>query len=200
MAGLVIASLLLTGLDLGWIAQAHRHEAAAALLAGAVPLQTASFLFALPARDGAAATATALLAASWACTGVVYAMSAPGSTSDALGITLLATGGLLLLVTPAQAIGKPLAAVAYGLAGARFVVTGVYELSAKPGWQDATGAIGLAVAAVAAYAVVALTLEDVRDQPVLPTFRRGRGRQAMAASAQAQLDGVAHEPGVRQQL
>jgi hypothetical protein len=200
LAGLAIASLLFTGLDFGWVPQAQRHELAATILAAAVPLETVAFLFALVARDGAAASAVALLAAAWGSIGVVHAMSPPGSTSDALGLALLAIGALLLLSTPAQALGKPLAAAAFGLAGARFVLTGLHELTARGGWQDASGAVGLAVVAVAAYAIVAFELEDAKDQPVLPTFRRGRGRNALAAPAEAQLDGVAHEPGVRQQL
>jgi succinate-acetate transporter protein len=199
-AGLAVASFLLTGVDLGWVAETERHHVAAALLAGALPLQTTSFLFALPARDGASATATALLAAAWASVGVNYAMSAPGTTSGALGLALLALGALLILSAAVQAFGKPLAAVAYALAGTRFVLTGIHELTQGHGWQDASGAVGLAIVAVAAYAVVAFELEDALDRPLLPTFRRGRGRRALAAPAEDQLGGLDHEPGVRQQL
>jgi succinate-acetate transporter protein len=197
-AGLAIASLLLSGLDLGWVPQTQRHALAAAILAGALPLQTASLVFALPARDGAAATATGLQAAAWASIGVIHALTPPGSTSAALGLGLLAIGPLLMLSAPAQAFGKPLVAFVFALAGARFVLTGIYELSAASGWQDASGAVGLAVVAVAAYCIAAFELEAARDRPVLPTLRRGRG--VVAEPLDAQLEGLAHEPGVRRQL
>jgi hypothetical protein len=199
-AGLAVASLLVGGFDLGWISPTQRHQVAAAILVGAVPLQLVSFLFALPARDGAAAAATSLLASGWAATGVVWLMSPPAATSPALGLALVAIGGLLVLSAPAQAIGKPLAAFAYTLAGARFVIGGIYELTAIGGWQDVSGAVGLAVVVVAAYTVVALELEDAKDTPLLPTFRRGRGRMAVAAASEEQVDGLPHEAGVRAQL
>jgi hypothetical protein len=107
---------------------------------------------------------------------------------------------MLVLSAPAQAIGKPLAAFVYALAGARFVISGIYELSAVSGWQDASGAVGLAVVVAAAYTVVALELEDAKDTPLLPTFRRGRGRSALVAPAPEQVDGLPHEAGVRAQL
>src|SRR3954447_17814194 len=127
-AGLAVASLLLTGVDLGWVAHAQRHHIAAAVLAGVLPLQTILPVRAA-ARDGATATATALLAAGWASVGVNYAMSAPGTRSGALGLALLALGGLLVLSATVQALGKPLAAAAYALAGTRFLLSGAYQLS-----------------------------------------------------------------------
>jgi hypothetical protein len=82
----------------------------------------------------------------------------------------------------------------------RFGVSGVYELTGSDGWQDAAGAIGLAVAAGAVYLVWALSLEDARDRTTLPMMRRGRGKVAVEARGVRQLDGIEHEPGVRVQL
>jgi succinate-acetate transporter protein len=200
LTGLAVASLVLSGFELGWVGDSERQTVAAVLLVAAVPLQLLSSVFALLARDGAAAGATGMMAAAWASTGVVYATTTPGTTSGALGLVLLALGALLAGTVPAQALGKPLLAAVVALAGARFVVNGVYELSAAGAWREVSGALGFAVAAVAAYAVVALELEDARDRPVLPTFRRGVGRRSVSADLDAQVAGVEHEPGVRRQL
>ncbi len=200
LTGLAIASLVFSGVDLGWIPTAQAHDAAVAVLAGALPLQTLACLFAFPARDGPTAGANALLAATWAAFCLVQLDSPAGAISGALGLQLTVAGSLLIGMAAAQALGKPLVAAAIALAGARFVLTGVYELGGATEWQDAAGALGLAVAAVAAYAVVALELEDALDREVLPTFRRGQGQRALEASETAQLEHVEHEPGVRRQL
>ncbi len=200
LTGLAIASLVFSGVDLGWIAVDQGHDAAEAVLVGALPLQTLACLFAFPARDGPTAASNALLAATWGAYCVVRLGSTEGATSPALGLQLIVAGSLLIGMAVAQGLGKPLIGAAVALAGGRFIVTGVHELTGGTGWQNAAGAVGLAVAALAAYAVVAHELEDARDREVLPTFRRGRGRRALEADEASQLDGVEHEAGVRGQL
>jgi hypothetical protein len=190
LAGLAIASLLSTGLDLGWIPVAQSHEMGLLLLVTVVPIQLLACAFAFPARDGAAASTIGILAATWAAYGIVKATSSPGSTSGALGLVLLMAAGLLAGAALSQGMGKALPGLVIALAAARFAASGIYELTAGAGWQDLAGAIGLAVAAGALYVVWALELEDARDRSVLPLLRRGRG----------QLDGVEHEAGVRAQL
>jgi succinate-acetate transporter protein len=199
-AGLVIASLVLSGLELGWVGEVHRHEVGMLILVTAVPMQAVAALMSYPSRDGATAGGCGLLAAGWACTGLLNLTAAPGVTSTALGLALVAVGGLLLASVPVQAIGRVLVALVIGLAGLRFVLTAIYQLSAVRSWQHAAGIVGLVVVAAATYAVVALELEDALDRAVLPTLRRGRGRRAIAGPASAQLDGLEHEAGVRQQL
>jgi hypothetical protein len=54
------------------------------------------------------------------------------------------------------------------------------------------------VIAGAAYCALAFALEDQQRRPVLPTFRRGRGRAAVFGPAAEALDDVLHDPGVRQ--
>jgi hypothetical protein len=46
--------------------------------------------------------------------------------------------------------------------------------------------------------VLAFELEGQQRRPVLPTFRRGRGRAAMVGAADAALDDYLHDAGVRQ--
>jgi hypothetical protein len=196
LAGLVIASLVLSGLDLGWVPPAEGKVVGIMLLAAPVPLQLLGCAFALPARDGAAATSMGLLAVSWIATGLVRLLSAPGATSDPLGLVLLATGTLLAGAALAQTTGKPLAGLALGLAAARLLCSAVYELTDAGGWQTLSGIVGLGVVAATAYLVVALLLEDAQDRTVLPTFRRGRARLASAE----RVDGATREAGVRPQL
>jgi succinate-acetate transporter protein len=194
LAGLVIASLVLSGLDLGWVPVTQSRVTGIMLLTGAVPLQLLGCAFALPARDGAAATSMGLLCVSWISTGLVRLLSAPGSTSDPLGLVLLATGTLLAGAALAQVAGKPLAGLALGLAAARLVLSALYELTHASAWQTGSGIVGLAVVATTAYLVIALQMEDAQDDPVLPTFRRGR------AELSADGDGAVREAGVRPQL
>jgi succinate-acetate transporter protein len=194
LAGLVIASLILSGLDLGWVPIAQSKVIGIVLLTGAVPLQLLACAFALPARDGAAATSMGLLCVSWISMGVVRLLSVPGSTSDPLGLVLLATGTLLAGAALAQAAGKPLAGLALGLAAARLILSALYELTHAGGWQTVSGIVGLAVVATTAYLVIALQMEDAQDRPVLPTFRRGR------AELSGHADGAVREAGVRPQL
>jgi uncharacterized protein len=200
LAGLTIASLLVTGLDVGWIPVAESRQVGFLLLVTAVPLQAVAAAVSFPARDGAAAASMGVLSATWAATGLAHLTSPPGSTSTALGLVQLASAALLLTSATTQATGKLLTAVVVGLAAVRFAFTGLYELRASGRWQNASGAVGIAVAALALYAVWALQLEDERDSGILPTLRRGRGKYAMTADGGAQLEGVEHEAGVRQQL
>jgi succinate-acetate transporter protein len=163
LAGLVVASLVVSGLDLGWVPVSQSKVVGIMLLTGAVPLQLLGCAFALPARDGAAATSMGLLAVSWISMGLVRLLSAPGSTSDPLGLVLLATGTLLAGAALAQVAGKPPAALALGLAAVRLVLSALYELTHASGWQTVSGIVGLAVVATTAYLVTALAVDEARD-------------------------------------
>lgn len=87
-----------------------------------------------------------------------------------------------------------------GLAATRFAVTGIYEITGSPAWKLAAGVTGLVVAAAAFYAATGFELEDAKRRTVLPLLRRGSGRLALRGCVADQLDGVAHETGVREQL
>ena len=85
-------------------------------------------------------------------------------------------------------------------AGLRFVVTGLYQLTAAEAWEDTAGVIGLCLAALALYAAYAAELEDVLRRPVLPLGRRGAGARAVETPYAEQIADVGREPGVRRQL
>jgi uncharacterized protein len=198
MSGLAVASLLQSGLDLRWIAVSQSTQVGLIMLAVPFVLQLLACVFSFLARDGAGGAQLGVLATTWAGLGLVHIVSTPGSRSGALGLLLLASGGMLLLSGFAVTSGKPLPGLVFFVAALRFGLAGIYELGAGTPWRDAAGIAGLVVLGLASYSVLAFELEGQKRHPVLPTFRRGRGAVAMSDGIGAQLDGVAHEAGVRQ--
>lgn len=200
LAGLTIASLVLSGLELSWVPASAGHDVGILVLVSGAGMQAVACVFAFLARDGAAGSALGILSSTWTGIGLIHLVAAPGSTTPPLGLLLLAAGALLLCGSSAVGMSKAVPALAIGLTGLRFVLTGIYELSANGTWQDVSGIVGLVVTAVAGYAVWALMLEDARDRPLLPVGRHGQGRAAIAGSFDEQVAGLAHEAGVRRQL
>jgi succinate-acetate transporter protein len=198
MARLVIASLVDSGLELHWIAVSQARQVGLILISVPFVLQLIACLFSYLARDGAAGAALGVLACTWLAMGLIHLVSVPEAVSGALGLLLLAAAGALALSAAAAARGKPLPALVFVLAAIRFALAAVYQLSAVSVWQSVSGIVGLVVTGLAAYCVLAFELEGQSRAPVLPTFRRGRGATAVRGGADAQLDGVAHEAGVRQ--
>lgn len=198
MSGLAIASLVQSGLDLHWLPVTQGHDVGLILIAVPFILQLLACVFSYLARDGATGAAVGVLSVSWLALGLLHLTSAPGSRSGALGLLLLTAGTMLWLSALASMSAKPLPGCVFTLAGLRFLVAGVYELGAPSAWQDAAGIIGLVICATAGYCVIAFELEDQKHQPILPTFRRGRGRAAVLGDPAERIDGVSNEAGVRQ--
>jgi succinate-acetate transporter protein len=197
MSGLAIASLVQGGLDLRWIATPETHHVGLILIAVPFVLQLLASFFSYLARDGASGAALGVLSVSWLGLGLIHLTSTPGSKSGAVGLMLLASGGVLVLSACAIGSTKPLPGLVFALTAARFVVSGVYELGAGSFWVHLAGVLSLVVLAGAAYSVLAFELEDQRHREVLPTFRRGPARAAIYNDARTQLDGVVNEAGVR---
>jgi succinate-acetate transporter protein len=198
MSGLAVGSLVQSGLDLGWIAQAQVTQVGLILIAIPFVLQLVACVVAYLARDGAAGAALGVLSGTWLAIGLVHVIAVPGQRSGAMGLMMLASAGTLTLSSIAVAVAKPLPAGLFLIVAARFALGGVYELGGPDFWRDAAGVIGLLITAVAAYSVLAFELEGQRHAPVLPTFRRGRGHQATTAGIIEQIEEIANEPGVRQ--
>jgi hypothetical protein len=198
MAGLSIASLVESGFALHWIARSQVHAVGLILISVPFVLQLIACVFSYLARDGATGAALGTLAGTWLGMGLIHLSSAPGSRSGALGLLLLAAGGVLLLSATAVSLPKPLVGLVYGLAATRFILTGIYQLGGASTWNSAAGIVGLVVLGLAAYSVLAFDLEGEMHRPVLPTLRRGRGRDAVSDGAGRAIDGVIAEPGVRQ--
>lgn len=198
--GLAAATFVYAGFQLGWVSEAERDLVGAILLAVPVPLQATGSVLAFLARDGATGTALGLLSVSWLSIGLVLILSPTGSTSDALGLLLLASAAALAASSAVTALSKLVPALVVLLTAVRFALGGVYELGGGEGWQDATAAVGLALAALALYAASANELEDAEGPGVLPLGRRGPGKEALDGSLGDQLRGLEHEGGVRKRL
>ena len=198
--GLAAATFVTSGLQVGWVEPAEGKQVALCILAFTVPLQFTASLFGFLARDGVAATGMGLLSGIWAALSLVTLTGKPGSTSDALGLFLLVAGPALWAPASAALASKRVVALVLATAGLRFLITGLYQLTANEAWENTAGVIGLVLAAIAIYAAYAAEFEDVLKRPVLPLGRRGKGELAVKGTYADQIARVANEPGVRQQL
>lgn len=198
--GLAAATFVMSGLQLGWVEPTEGRQVALCILAFTVPLQFTASLFGFLARDGVAATGMGLLSGVWAALSLVTLTGKPGSTSDALGLFLLVAGPALWAPASAALASKRVVALVLATAGLRFLITGLYQLTANEAWENTAGVIGLVLAAIAIYAAYAAEFEDVLKRPVLPLGRRGKGELAVKGTYADQIARVANEPGVRQQL
>jgi uncharacterized protein len=199
-SGLAAATFVLSGLQLGWVEQQEGTQVALCILAFTVPLQLVASVFGFLARDGVAATGMGLLSGIWATIGLVTITGEPGSTSDALGLFLLIAGLAIWAPAASAASSKLVPSLVLATAGLRFILTGLYQLTAAEGWEEAAGVIGLCLAGIALYAAYATEVEDVLRRPLLPLGRRGEGALAVDAPYAEQIADVANEPGVRRQL
>ncbi len=198
--GLAGATLTDAGLQLGWFSDLERHQAALIILIVAPIPQLIASIFGFLARDPIAATGMGWLGASWLAYGATLLTTPDGATVGALGVFLLVSAGGLAVSATEAATGKLVPAAVMATTATRFALSGIYELSGANGWQDAAGWVGVALCGLALYAVAALALEDLRDQPVLPTGRRAAGLEALQDGFDAQVSRVANEAGVRRQL
>jgi succinate-acetate transporter protein len=173
--GLAAASLVVSGLELGWISTSQRIFVGVVIVAFPVSLQLVASVLSFLSRDAATASGLGVLATTWLAIGAVFIISPPGSTSGALGLLLLVSAVALTLSGVAGTLNKLVPAAVLIVSGARFAATGVYELSALEPWQDAAGAIGLGLTALALYTAFALELEDAKGQhgPAAAATRSG---------------------------
>jgi uncharacterized protein len=197
---LAAGTLLLSGLQLGWLDTENGQTVALALLAFVVPLQLLASIFGFLARDIVAATGMGVLSGTWLTTSLTMLTNPPGSTNDALGLLLLFA--LVALLIPASAAWSAKLIPAAVLTGAalRFGATGMYELTASPTWEDIAGGVGLVLCAFALYAALAMALEDAKLHTVLPLLRRGLGRDSIEGNRGDRVADLAREAGVREQL
>jgi uncharacterized protein len=141
-----------------------------------------------------------VLAGTWLAVGLVTLAGHPGATSDALGLLLLVASVAMLVPASAALRSKLVPAAVLSTTSLRFLLTGLFQLTASGTWADAAGAVGLVLGALAVYAAFALELEDAARRTLLPVGRRGVGASALTADLDDQLSNIAREPGVRAQL
>jgi uncharacterized protein len=195
-----IGMLVLAGLGIGWIPVAETKGAGLLLLTFVAPLELLAAVIAFLARDTGGATGLGLFAGSWFASGWTFFTAAPGSTSSAFGLFLVAFGTAIFLLAVLSFPGKPLLALLLGVSTLRMGLGAAYELSARHGLLVAAGWVAFVLFLVAMYGGLAFGLEDVQQRTVLPLLRRGAARDAIEGSLDEQLRGLATEAGVRQQL
>lgn len=198
--GLAVATILASGVEMGWIPASQRHQAAVLMIAFAPAILLVASVFGFLARDAVAATASGVLSATWLAVGISLLLSAPGSHSRSLALLLFVAGAAVFLSTVVAAQSKLVPAAVLALAAIRFILTGVYEWGASTTWGHAAAWVGVALCACALYGAISLELEDIKRRAVLPTLRRGTGKRALEPNLDAQIQGVPAEAGVRREL
>ncbi|QEC48279.1 hypothetical protein FSW04_12345 [Baekduia soli] len=193
------AAVLASSLQLGWTPAGERGQVGLLVLVFTPVPQLLASVFGFLARDPVAATGMGVVAAGWTARGAVLLVSAAGSRSDALGTLELLIAAAVAISALEAAGGTAVVAAVMSLTALDFLLSGLQELGVGE-LATAVGVVGVALAAVALYAAAALALEDLRRRTVLPTGRRGGGRRALHGDLADQLEGVAHEAGVRRQL
>lgn len=194
------ASVSLSGLQLSWLPSDQTHQVAFVLLAFAAPLQLLASVFGFLSRDSVGGTGMGLLGGAWLVTGLLMVVSPPGARSQTLGLLLFFVSAALMVPTCAAALGKIAAAIVMFGAAGRFALTGIYEFVGGTGWEHLSGWWGVGLAVSALYASLAFELEDTRRRTILPVFRRGVGKAAVARGLGSDLERVEREAGVREQL
>lgn len=197
---LALATTMFSAVQLGWIDADQGRVAGYTALFATAPLQLLASVFGFLSRDPVAATGMGLLSGTWAITGLTTLTNPPGAAGQGLGV-LLVVAGLAMLVPAAVAMSsKIVPAAVMALAGTRFIVTGVYGVTASSAWEAVAGWVGVALAALALYAALALELEGGQEKTVLPLGRRGPGRAAMSGEGPLAPQRLIEEAGVRPQL
>lgn len=201
-AGLLIASALDSGSELGWVPMSQHHSLGWMLVAIPVPLQLLAAWWGFVARSATAATGSAVLAAVWIATGLDMIHSPPSRIpSHALGLLMLAAAAALLVPALAEVrSGSLLPTAVLGIAALRFVLAGVAGTAHSTTWAHVSGWTGVAVAVVAAYGALALELEGTTQEALLPVLRARMSQQLMEKPLAAQVSDVEHESGVRKIL
>jgi uncharacterized protein len=105
----------------------------------------------------------------------------------------------MLIPAAAAAAGKLVPAAVLGTTAVRFALTGVYELTASGGWQDAAGIVGLLLCGLGLYAALAMALEDALGKTCFRSAGVVSGGNPWG-TLEAQVARVEHEAGVRNQL
>jgi succinate-acetate transporter protein len=194
-----IGMLLLACQEIGWIPVSEQHDVGLLLATFVFPLELVATIFAFLGRDTLGATTLGLFTTSWLALGLGELMSPAGSTSVTLGIYLFGFATAVLLLALLSTMGKPFFSVLLSLATVRMVLAGAYEVGGGKTLYHVAGGCALGLAALAMYGGAALALEDARQGELLPLFRRGQAADSFAGY-EAQLERLASEPGVRQQL
>lgn len=195
-----VGMLLLGGIGVGWV---HgQDEATAGLLIAAFvfPLELVATVIAFLARDTASATSLGMFSTSWLAFGLALFTGEPGVRSEAIGLYGVMFGVMVIALSAAAFLGKPLLGILLGIASTRSILSGAWNLGAGHWAQWTAGVIGIVIAGCSVYGGLAFLLEDIKQEPVLPLLRIGAARASFEGDLHEQLERVETEAGVRQQL
>jgi uncharacterized protein len=195
-----IGMLMLAAQSAGWVPIDQGKDIGLIIASFVFPLESAAAIFAFLARDSLAATVLGLFSTSWLTIGLTLILGPPGSTSASLGFYLIAFAAAVGTLGFLSLTGKPLLSLILALSTARAILGAIYEFSGTTGIERAAGYVAAAIAAAAWYVGTAMVLEDVRQESLLPTFRRGTSRTAIEGEFGDQLSGSGAEAGVRRPL
>ncbi len=198
---LVPSGLLLAGSQLGWFSTTDQKMIPLLLLGLAVPLMLVASVLAFLGRDALVGTGFGIFAGTWLAYSLASMSGPPGRVSHAMGVFFLAIAALFIMLSGGGlAGGKAAAGMIIVMASARFLLSGLYELTSSKGVEHASGIVGLVFVAVSGYVGFATLLEDSARRTLLPIGRRGLAKAAFSDGLGAQLDELEHEAGVREQL
>jgi succinate-acetate transporter protein len=193
-------TVLLAAVELKWIGPAEKLALISVVLAFVAPLELLASVFAFFSRDTGAGTAMAIFGAGWIALSLYFLNAGMQAKTATFGIFLIMDSLAILALGMASYSGKPLLSVILLIAAARFLLVACVQFGAGAPVALASGAVGLLTGVFAVYGGLALLLEDVKQKTVLPMFRRRNAKAALEGSLEDQLDRIASEAGVRQQL
>lgn len=194
-----IGMALIAGVAVGWLGQGDLTTVGVIMALFVFPLQLMSTVFAMLARDTAAATALGLYSTSWLATGVLYVLEPSQQTSRALGLYLAAFAVMLIPLAVGAIFGKALLAIVLTVSALRAGFQAAYQLGAAHWTDTVSGVVAGLLVVLGCYAGIVFMVEDFRGGSGL-MLRRGPARQALADGPHDQFTAPPHEPGVRPQL
>jgi succinate-acetate transporter protein len=195
-----LGMLLLAGAGNGWLPASEQHSVGLLLTAFVAPLEFTAAVVAFLARDTFGATGLGLFSSSWFALGLTDLTSTPGTLSRTLGLYEFGFAFVVAVLAIAAMLGKPLIGTIMLAAATRSVLAGTHEWGASTSFNTVGAWIALAIFVVAVYGGLAFLIEDVRQETVLPVFRRGTSKESIEGNLNDQLRGVGQEAGVRQAL
>ena len=168
--GLFIATTSYAALQLNWIESTNSTYIAVAVLATTVPIQVIACVAGFAENQTTAGTAMGILAGTWAAVSVVTIISGTSTGNDALGVVLVCAG-CAMVVPAVSGTGPPMGVIVMLLSSARFLVTGIAELTGSHTWLTTAGWVGLALAAASFYAALAVLADTTPTARRLPLGR-----------------------------
>ena len=195
-----IGNAILAAFTVHWIPVTDTRTVAIMMLTFVAPLELIPCIMAFLSRDTGAATAMGIFAGSWVVLGLQLLDSGQGAISPATGIFLMMLALCLAILAAGTFSGKPLIGVLFCIAMLRSFAAGLLQFGFTGAVTIATVTLGFVLASLAFYCGFGLLMEDILQRPMAMMFRSGKAKAAMIASLAEQLENVAREAGVRQQL